>query len=64
MKVTIEKTCCVCHKPARVEVEEDAWDEYIHGKKAQDAFPDLPPDQREIIISGTHPECWNKLFGR
>lgn len=68
MKVTIEKLCPVCRKPAIVEVEEDDWDAYctprqFGGKLAQEAFPYLAPDEREMIISGTHPECWEKLFG-
>lgn len=29
----------------------------------QDIFPDYSPDFREQFISGTHPECWNKMFG-
>ena len=44
--------------------------DYLIGKKAydngafvQDAFPNLSIDQREQIISGTHPQCWIELFG-
>jgi len=44
--------------------------DYLNGSKAyragafvQDAFPNLTIDQREQIISGTHPECWIALFG-
>jgi hypothetical protein len=29
-----------------------------------DAFPELPREEREFLISGTSPEGWNKLFGR
>ncbi len=28
----------------------------------QDAFPDLPLEQREFLISGVTPEEWNTLF--
>lgn len=32
------------------------------GMLIQDAFPDLPAEDREFLISGLCPECWNKLF--
>jgi len=25
-------------------------------------FPELIPDQRELLISGTHPACWDVMF--
>ena len=36
---------------------------YIAGQYAQDAFPFLSPEDREQIISGTHPKCWQEMFG-
>ena len=30
----------------------------------QDAFPDLSPDQREIILTGICPECWDEHIGK
>ena len=35
---------------------------YIAGEYAQDAFPFLSPEDREQIISGTHPKCWEEMF--
>lgn len=32
-----------------------AWDE------VQDAFPDTPIEQRDMLILGTHPDCWKKM---
>lgn len=29
----------------------------------QDAFPQLDAYQRELILTGIGPKCWNKLFG-
>ena len=31
--------------------------------KVQHILPDWSPDQRELLISGTHPECWTAMFG-
>jgi hypothetical protein len=37
-----------------------AWRE--HKVFVQNAFPELPVDARELIISGTHTECWDALW--
>ena len=29
---------------------------------AQQAFPELPTEIREQLISGTHPKCWDEMF--
>ena len=28
----------------------------------QDIWPNLDADQRELIMTGTHPDCWNAMF--
>lgn len=33
------------------------------GALIQDAFPDLEPELREQLMTGTHPECWLAMFG-
>jgi len=30
--------------------------------KIQDLFPYLNADQREQLMTGTHPACWNQMF--
>jgi transcriptional regulator GlxA family with amidase domain len=35
------------------------WQE---GENIQNAFPDMSAADREILISGTHAACWDKLF--
>ena len=62
--VTVTKTCCVCHKEASITVDRTKYDRWIAGEHAQNVFRDLSADDREILISGTHPECWNELFGK
>jgi hypothetical protein len=37
---------------------------FVHGKNIGEAFPELPRDKREFLISGTSPEGWRRLFGR
>jgi len=37
------------------------WSEL--GEMIQDALPGLDDDQRELLISGTHAHCWEKMWG-
>lgn len=37
-------------------------EKYEAGALMQDAFPDMSAPEREQLISGTHPECWKKMF--
>ena len=56
--------CPLCHEINEVTVELHNYLDYTFGHiKAQDAFPYLTPNERELIISGTCAECWDKMFG-
>jgi hypothetical protein len=55
--------CPICGKTSTLQVREAGILDYRGGKLIQVAFPDLPADIREQLISGTHPECWTKTFG-
>lgn len=61
------KRCIHCGKTGIIEMPQSDFDKgaplYEAGAYIQDAFPNLPADQREQIISGTHPKCWNEIFG-
>ncbi len=56
--------CTVTKKLYSVVVSDQAVINYYQlGMKAQDAFPELPADQREFLISGVSPEGWKQIFG-
>lgn len=55
--------CVVCHKSDEVELPKAAYEAWRGGVHVQDAFPDMTPDDRELLISGTHPACWKFLYG-
>ena len=59
----LTRTCCVCKKGGSVKVKRAELDNWNGGMMAQEAFPDMSADDREQLISGTHPKCWEKLFG-
>lgn len=56
--------CSVCgkvHNPIVLDAEKFyRWKE--DKECIQDVFPEMTEDQREILISGTCPECWKVLF--
>lgn len=57
--------CVVCgriHEPVILDAEK--YYRWKGGECIQDVFPEMTKDQREILISGTCPECWDELFGR
>ena len=61
---TLSKTCMVCVSDTLIKLSDEAYHLYfIEDNYVQDVWPNLEPDLREIVISGTHPECWNSVFG-
>lgn len=58
----ITPTCFVCSERSEVEVNQTGWDKWQSGLYIQDAFPEMSADEREMLLTGTHPECWAKMF--
>lgn len=58
----VEGKCIVTGKSIQIKVRMQSLDDYYnHGMKAQDAFPELTPGQREFFISGISDEGWNRV---
>jgi hypothetical protein len=60
--ISVTKKCPGCFQAVTIEVDKDNYFRWKGGELIQRAFPELTPDQRELLISGTHPECWDKMF--
>lgn len=60
--ITVKKICPWCHNIAEIRVLRDQYNAWKSGVLAQDAFPNLSASEREIIISGTHPKCWDEMW--
>ncbi len=64
------KTCIVCHKTGHVMLETGRWERYqaaqedhsLPSQHVQDVWPEMPAAEREQLITGTHPACWDELF--
>jgi hypothetical protein len=57
------RPCVMCGKSSTVDADRAAIDRWKGGAYIQQAFPDWSADQRELLVSGTHPECWDTLMG-
>ena len=59
----VTQPCRVCNQRSKVLVDPDSLAEWRRGQYVQIAFPDMTPEQRELLVSGTHASCWRDLFG-
>lgn len=60
----ITKPCPVCHETSTIHIEEEKFERWVSGELIQKVWPHMTPDDRELLITGTHPACWEKIFGR
>lgn len=59
----INTTCPFCGKTTPVQIRRVAdYNAWQNGALAQDAFPYLSADEREMLISGICPKCWERTF--
>ena len=56
------RACCMCGKSSTLLLDSMSFAAWKSGVYVQDAFPTMNADQRELLITGVHPECWNVLF--
>ena len=59
---TIYTTCPCCRKESAVTVQTRDFNAWRKGALAQNAFPYLSANDRERLISGICPTCWDKMF--
>jgi hypothetical protein len=54
--------CLHCGKGSRVLLDgTEYYNYFMRGAKIQDAFPTLTAAQREVLMTGTHPACWDEM---
>lgn len=60
----VEVTCVDCHTKHTITVPTAAYRRWATRQaKIQDALPMLSDDERELLISGMCPRCFDKLIG-
>lgn len=61
-KYTLLRKCPFCGQQAHVAVPAQGLWDWEHGQFVQVAMPGLTPDEREIVMTGTHPACFDAVF--
>ena len=63
MMQIITETCRICNSKKEILVNPAQYTKWMFGEGyIQDIFPDMSPEDREMIISNTCGSCFDKLF--
>lgn len=62
MKKPLEKICKICSKLVIIMINPKDLNKWRNGTPIQDALKYLSPAEREIILSDTCGECFDKMF--
>lgn len=62
-KQTYSVTCEMCGKTVNIEAYPQDISDWENGELIQSALPYLNADEREILISKTCGECFDRMFG-
>lgn len=54
--------CQLCRKSTTMVVDFDGYRAWQNGVNIQDALPEMNADDRELLMTGTHAECWERMF--
>jgi hypothetical protein len=56
-------SCLSCGYKETIGVTHGQYFQWAYGEMIQNAFPELTPDQRELILTGTCGKCFDEMFG-
>ncbi len=57
------RPCWVCGYISVIEITPEQAAALRTGTPVQDVLPDMPAPDREVFISGIHPDCFTEAFG-
>ena len=60
----IRTKCPSCGDTEDLDLPASQYENWRRGALIQNCFPELSADDRERLVSGMCPECWDKLFRR
>lgn len=61
--VVYENSCLHCGDRNHFTIDKADYEAWAVKKTyVQTVFPHLEPYQRELLISGVHPTCWDEIF--
>ena len=56
------KRCIVCDESSTLIIDDDRYGRWQKGEHVQDVWSDWRASHREMLITGTHPKCWNGMM--
>ena len=62
MTTVVAVPCRRCNEVTELKVDFEQFTKWQQGELIQNALPELDVDQRELLISGTCPTCWDEMF--
>jgi len=66
MTTIITPRCFKCGQEGELQIPSEIWfagkRKREQGALIQDAWPSLNAEQREQIMTGIHPQCWQRIF--
>ena len=62
MDLDIELSCNHCDYEENLSVSECDYIAWHNGKYIQDSFPFITAGQRDLMLSNTCDDCWQKFF--
>jgi hypothetical protein len=57
----VTKTCRRCRVITPFILDTTRYQVWQSGQLIQSVFPDMDPEDRETLITGICPECWDKI---
>jgi|APGre2960657373_1045057.scaffolds.fasta_scaffold27882_4 hypothetical protein len=58
-----KRTCHHCGEESQFGINYEEYQRlFIKQEHVQDVFPNMPKEDRELMISGIHPKCWIEMF--
>jgi transposase len=62
-KVVIIQQCIHCGGETEWPITYEQWNDWqVKHKFIQEVFPEMSVDDRETMMNGTHPSCFNEIF--
>lgn len=59
--IEVKTVCPLCADEKTFVMQKKKHDEWRAGALIQDVLPQIPYQERERLISGTCPKCWNAM---
>jgi hypothetical protein len=60
--ITVPTVCTRCSDRKEFVLELERFERWKGGEHIQRAFPNLSPEDRERLITGICPVCWDNIF--